>query len=202
MRLWENSWAEFTPFLAFDTEIRRVVCSTNPIESVNARIRRAVRARSHFPNEQAALKCVYLTITALDHTGESQRRWITRWKAALNAFDITFDGRLTAYSSSSLSPDPHHLAVLARPGFVGAAPTLPGTTRIRLPSAPPTCYDRPEAGVSHLHSKHSASRRKPKVVQSRHLDRAAVWRAAQDNAGTDGSFAHGHDRDLHALSNK
>ncbi|WP_405166540.1 IS256 family transposase [Nocardia sp. NBC_01499] len=96
VRLWETSWAEFTPFLAFDTEIRRVICSTNAIESVNARIRRAVRARGHFPNEQAALKCVYLAVMALDPTGEGQKRWITRWKAALNAFDITFEGRLTA----------------------------------------------------------------------------------------------------------
>lgn len=96
VKLWENSWAEFVPFLAFDTEIRRVVCSTNAIESVNARIRRAVRARGHFPNEQAALKCVYLAIMALDPTGTGQKRWVTRWKAALNAFDITFEGRLSA----------------------------------------------------------------------------------------------------------
>ena len=50
--------------------------------------------------------------------------------------------RFLAYSSPSRSPDPNHLAVLARPGFVRAAPTLPGTTRIRLPSAPPSCCDR------------------------------------------------------------
>jgi putative transposase len=96
VKLWENAWAEFTPFLAFDPEIRRVVCSTNAIESVNSRIRRAVRARGHFPNEQAALKCVYLAVMALDPTGRGQKRWITRWKPALNAFDITFDGRLSA----------------------------------------------------------------------------------------------------------
>ncbi|RPK70362.1 Transposase, Mutator family [Streptomyces sp. ADI97-07] len=54
VRLWENAWEEFTPFLRFDTEIRRIVCTTNAIESVNARIRRAVKARGHFPNEQAA----------------------------------------------------------------------------------------------------------------------------------------------------
>jgi transposase-like protein len=59
LRLWENAWAEFVPFLGFDREIRRIVCTTNAIESVNARIRKAVRARGHFPNEQAALKCVY-----------------------------------------------------------------------------------------------------------------------------------------------
>lgn len=95
VRLWENAWAEFVPFLNFDTEIRKVICSTNAIESVNARIRRAVKARGHFPNEQAALKCVYLAIMAMDPTGQARKRWISRWKAALNAFDITFDGRLT-----------------------------------------------------------------------------------------------------------
>ncbi|MGW2786641.1 IS256 family transposase [Streptomyces populi] len=96
VKLWENAWEEFTPFLRFDTEIRRIVCTTNAIESVNARIRRAVKARGHFPNEQAALKCVYMAIMSLDPTGKGQARWTMRWKTALNAFDITFDGRLSA----------------------------------------------------------------------------------------------------------
>jgi transposase-like protein len=96
VRLWENAWAEFVPFLQFDREIRRIVCTTNAIESVNARIRKAVKARGHFPNEQAALKCVYLAVMALDPTGKGRARWTQRWKQALNAFDITFDGRLTA----------------------------------------------------------------------------------------------------------
>src|SRR3954454_6694331 len=96
VRLWENAWAEFVPFLAFDVEIRRVICTTNAIESVNSRIRRAVKARGHFPNEQAALKCIYMAIMSLDPTGAGQRRWSMRWKPALNAFDITFDGRLSA----------------------------------------------------------------------------------------------------------
>ena len=93
VRLWENAWAEFVPFLGFDREIRRIVCTTNAIESVNARIRKAVKARGHFPNEQAALKCVYLAIMALDPTGKGRARWTQRWKGALNAFEITFDGR-------------------------------------------------------------------------------------------------------------
>ncbi|MFF3879244.1 IS256 family transposase [Streptomyces sp. NPDC001978] len=96
VKLWENAWAEFVPFLQFDTEIRRVVCTTNAIESVNARIRKAVRARGHFPNEQAAIKCVYMAIMSLDPTGQGRKRWSQRWKAALNAFEITFDGRLSA----------------------------------------------------------------------------------------------------------
>ncbi len=95
VRLWENAWAEFVPFLAFDVEIRKVICSTNAIESVNARIRKAVRARGHFPNEQAALKCVYMALMSLDPTGAGRRRWTTRWKAPLNAFQIAFEGRLT-----------------------------------------------------------------------------------------------------------
>ncbi|WP_433304468.1 IS256 family transposase [Actinoplanes sp. CA-030573] len=94
VRLWENAWAEFVPFVAFDVEIRQIVCSTNAIESVNARIRRAVRARGHFPNEQAALKCVYLAIMSVDPSGTGRRRWAIRWKPALNAFEMTFEGRL------------------------------------------------------------------------------------------------------------
>ncbi|SES26804.1 Transposase (or an inactivated derivative) [Lentzea xinjiangensis] len=96
VRLWDNAWAEFVPFLAFDPEIRRVICSTNAIESVKARIRRAVKARGHFPNEQAALKCVYMAIMSLDPTGAGRKRWTLRWKPALNAFEIAFDGRLAA----------------------------------------------------------------------------------------------------------
>ncbi|GHE37018.1 hypothetical protein GCM10017673_44470 [Streptosporangium violaceochromogenes] len=95
MKLREDAWAEFVPFLNFDTEIRRVICSANAVESVNARIRRAVKARGHLPDEQAALRCVYTAITSLDPAGKGRKRWITRWKAALNAFAVTFEGRLT-----------------------------------------------------------------------------------------------------------
>jgi transposase-like protein len=94
VRLWESSWAEVVPFLEYDVEVRRVICSTNAIESINARYRRAVRARGHFPNEASALKCLYLVTRSLDPTGGGRARWMTRWKPALNAFAITFAGRL------------------------------------------------------------------------------------------------------------
>jgi putative transposase len=94
IKLWNNAWAEFVPFLAYDPEIRRIIYSTNAIESLHARFRRAVRARGHFPNEDAALKCIYLTVRALDPTGKGRQRWATRWKPALNAFAITFEGRI------------------------------------------------------------------------------------------------------------
>ena len=96
IRLWTNAWAEFVPFLQFDQEIRTIIRTTNAIESINARIRRAVNARGHFPTEAAALKCVYLAIMSLDPTGKGQQRWSNRWKAALNAFEVAFDGRLSA----------------------------------------------------------------------------------------------------------
>ena len=96
VRLWESAWAEFVPFLAFDREIRTIICTTNAIESLNSRYRRSVNARGHFPTEQAALKCLYLTTMSLDPTGRGRKRWSNRWKAALNAFEITFDGRLSA----------------------------------------------------------------------------------------------------------
>jgi putative transposase len=93
--LWENAWAEFVPFLAFDSEIRTVIYTTNAIESINARVRKAVKARGHFPTDQAALKCVYLAIMAIDPTGKGRQRWTNRWKPALNAFTIAFPGRIT-----------------------------------------------------------------------------------------------------------
>jgi putative transposase len=96
VKLWESAWAEFTPFLAFDREIRTLITTTNAIESLNARFRRSVKARGHFPTEQAALKHLYLVILSLDPTGRGRKRWSNRWKGALNAFDITFDGRLSA----------------------------------------------------------------------------------------------------------
>jgi putative transposase len=94
VKLWENAWEEFTPFLRFDPEIRTILYTTNSIESLNARFRRAVRARGHFPNEQAALKCLFLTIISLDPTGAGRQRWTNRWKPALNAFAIAFPGRI------------------------------------------------------------------------------------------------------------
>jgi putative transposase len=93
IRLWESAWEQFTPFLDYDLEIRTVICSTNAIESLNARYRRAVKARGHFPTEQAAIKCLYLVTRSLDPTGTGRTRWTMRWKPALNAFAITFADR-------------------------------------------------------------------------------------------------------------
>lgn len=92
-RLWMDAWERFIPFLDYDVEIRRVICTTNAIESLNARFKRSIRARGHFPDEQAALKCMYLTVRSLDPTGKGRIRWSARWKPVLNAFAITFADR-------------------------------------------------------------------------------------------------------------
>jgi transposase-like protein len=99
IRLWESAWEQFIPFLDYDVEIRRVICSTNAIESLNARYRRSIKARGHFPTEQAALKCLYLVTRSLDPTGAGRTRWTMRWKPALNAFAITFSDRFPAAES-------------------------------------------------------------------------------------------------------
>jgi putative transposase len=95
-RLWRSAWEQFTPFLDYDLEIRKVLCSTNAIESLNARYRRAVTVKGHFPTEQAAMKTLYLVTRSLDPKGLGQARWITRWKPALNAFAVTFADRMPA----------------------------------------------------------------------------------------------------------
>ena len=94
INLWRSAWEEFIPFLDYDLNIRRIICTTNAIESLNARFRRAIRARGHFPNDQAVLKCLYLVARSLDPQGRAKARWANRWKPALNAFAITFPGRL------------------------------------------------------------------------------------------------------------
>lgn len=70
--LWERAWSEFVPFLDYDVEIRKIIATTNSIESLNARYRRAVRTRGHFPTDQAALKCLYLITRSLDPAGQGK----------------------------------------------------------------------------------------------------------------------------------
>ena len=71
-------WEQFTPFLAFAVEIRTVIYTTNMIESLNARFRQAIRRRGHFPNEQAALKVLYLVIRSPDQEQDQRDRHTSR----------------------------------------------------------------------------------------------------------------------------
>ena len=77
-------------------QIRRVLFSTNAIESLHVRYRRAVTVRGHFPTEQAALKCLYLVTRGLDPKGTGHARGTIRWKPALSPFAVTFAERMPA----------------------------------------------------------------------------------------------------------
>jgi transposase-like protein len=76
-----------------DVDARITWTSRLKVKSLNARYRRAVRARGHFPTEQAALKCLYLVTRSLDPTGTGRTRWTMRWKPVIDAFAITFSDR-------------------------------------------------------------------------------------------------------------
>jgi transposase-like protein len=95
VKLWRVHWTEFIPFLAFPPDVRRVVYTTNLIESMNARLRKVTRNRGQFPSEQAALKVLYLAVRNLDEfRGPSVGTRSSGWKQALQAFTIYFQGRI------------------------------------------------------------------------------------------------------------
>jgi len=94
IRSWENSWDEFVPFLEFPAELRKVVYTTNAIESLNARFRRAVRHRGHFPNEQAAMKVLYLVATRRRPNRQDLTGRINGWKTILNALTVHYGDRI------------------------------------------------------------------------------------------------------------
>jgi len=87
---WLNSWEHVTPFLAFPPEVRRVIYTTNAIEALNRQLRKAIKTKGHFPNEEAARKLIYLAITNAVPAWTRTRNWTT----ALLAFKIHFGDRL------------------------------------------------------------------------------------------------------------
>jgi putative transposase len=87
VKSWRNNWDKITPFLQFPPEIRRVIYTTNIVESLNNTLRKAVRNRGHFPTEDALMKVLYLAIKCVS------KKWtmpIRDWKLALNRFAIMF----------------------------------------------------------------------------------------------------------------
>jgi putative transposase len=95
-RQWETAWERVTPFFAFAPEVRKVIYSTNMIESVNFRLRKITKTRGHFPTDDALVKLLYLGCRDLNvaRTRQNAGRGNTNWKHALNQFDIMFPGRL------------------------------------------------------------------------------------------------------------
>ena len=84
------------PFFAFPADVRRIVYTTNAIESLNAQFRRGVRHRGHFPNEQAAMKVLYLIATRTRPNRQDLTGRINGWKTILNTLTIHYGDRITA----------------------------------------------------------------------------------------------------------
>ena len=92
--VWDRAWAEFVPFLAFPVEIRKIIYTTNAIESLNYQLRKVTKARGSFPSDAAAMKLLYLAIRNINHKRGNQGQGTYRWTEALNSFAIQFPDRL------------------------------------------------------------------------------------------------------------
>jgi putative transposase len=90
---WRRAWSHVTPFFAFPPEVRRVIYTTNAIESVHARLRKIIKTRGHFPSDEAATKLIWL---ALRNITADWGRAAKDWKGAMNQFAILYADRFTA----------------------------------------------------------------------------------------------------------
>ena len=90
---WRRAWAQVIPFFAFPPEIRRVIYTTNAIESINARLRKIIKTRGHFPTDDAANKLIWL---ALRNITADWSKAAHHWKEAMNQFAILYDDRFKA----------------------------------------------------------------------------------------------------------
>lgn len=87
---WRRAWTRVTPFFAFPPEIRRVIYTTNALESVHARLRKIIKTRGHFPNDEAATKLIWLALRNITATWE---RAAPTWRQAMNQFAILYGDR-------------------------------------------------------------------------------------------------------------
>jgi putative transposase len=112
--VWERAWDRFTPFLAFPPEVRRIIYTTNAIESLNYQLRKIIKNRGHFPTDDAVVKLLWLAIRDIEDKRARARTKekgvpankrkapgklvegaaVQGWNAALNALAITYPGRL------------------------------------------------------------------------------------------------------------
>jgi len=96
IKSWRDTWEDFIPFLEFPVELRKIVYSTNAIESLNARFRKAAVRRGHFPTEQAAMKVLYLVSIERRKNRTNPTGQINGWKSILNALTMHYSDRLVA----------------------------------------------------------------------------------------------------------
>jgi len=114
---WENAWERFIPFLAFPPELRKIIYTTNSVESLNYQLRKIIKNRGHFPNDDAVIKLLWLAIRDIEDKRArarakekglpaTQRRapgrlveggLVQSWKPALGALALAYPERLAAY---------------------------------------------------------------------------------------------------------
>lgn len=90
--LWRRQWDQVIPFFAFPAEVRRIIYTTNAIESLNSTLRTAIRSRGHFPNDEAAIKLLYLALRGVSRKWKNAQR---EWTAAMTQFAIMFGDRFS-----------------------------------------------------------------------------------------------------------
>jgi putative transposase len=90
--LWRRQWDQVIPFFAFPPEIRRIIYTTNAIESLNSTLRTAIRSRGHFPTDEAAIKLLYLVLRRTEKNWKNAQR---EWTAAMTQFAIMFGDRFS-----------------------------------------------------------------------------------------------------------
>jgi transposase-like protein len=87
---WRRAWTQVIPFFAFPPEVRRVIYTTNALESVHARLRKIIKTRGHFPNDDAATKLIWLALRNVTS------RWtmpVRPWREAMNQFAVLYPDR-------------------------------------------------------------------------------------------------------------
>jgi putative transposase len=94
-RSWRRNWEQVIPFFDFPPNIRRVIYTTNAIESLHSSVRKVIKNRGHFPNDEAATKLIYLALRNIEKKWKMPAR---TWKEALNQFAVLFEDRLNAGS--------------------------------------------------------------------------------------------------------
>lgn len=90
VRAWRSAWTHVIPFFAFPPELRRVIYTTNALESVHARVRKIIKTRGHFPTDEAATKLIWLALRNITADWSRPGR---DWKAAMNQFAILYEDR-------------------------------------------------------------------------------------------------------------
>lgn len=90
VKMWRQAWEHVIPFFAFPPDVRRVIYTTNALESVHARVRKLIKTRGHFPTDEAATKLIWL---ALRNITAGWSRAATHWRAAMNQFAILYEDR-------------------------------------------------------------------------------------------------------------